>query len=88
MYNKDKLYEALEKRGFYHKNSVFCHEPTIEPLPNDSRYEYKIEIVKWNTSSSQVVILGARWDSKQEKYILSTYKTGSVKREKHGIKMR
>lgn len=35
-----------------------------------------------------VVKLGARWDEKQNRYILSTYKQGSVRRYKHGEKMR
>lgn len=81
------LYRALQKRGFYNPYDVFNHSPELYP-PADSRYDCMVSIVKWNTSSSQLVRLNARWDSKREKYVLSTYKTGSVARQKHGEKMR
>lgn len=87
---KDKaiLLKNIIDRGFYNPYDVFHHAPEIYDEPDGYKYQYKVHIIKWNTSSTGMTILGARWDEKQDRYILSTYKTGSIKRYKHGEKMR
>lgn len=82
------LYKALYERGFYNPHNVFHNAPDIEFEPENSKYDFKVQIYKWNTSSNCLIILGARWEEKQQRYILSTYKMGSVPRMKHGEKMR
>ena len=86
--NRDTLLKNIIDRGFYNPHDVFHHAPEIYDEPETSKYQFKVHIVKWNTSSTGMTVLGARWDDKQGKYILSTYRTGSVKRYKHGEKMR
>jgi hypothetical protein len=81
------LLNELQKRGCYNPWDVFNHPPDIDKS-DDPKYHYKISIIKWNTQSTRVVNLAARWCDKQKRFIISTYKQGSTKRIKHNEKMR
>ncbi|MES2004316.1 MAG: hypothetical protein V4450_07330 [Bacteroidota bacterium] len=80
--------DLLHKRGYYNPWSVFHHAPTFYIEPSESRYEYRAEIVKWNTRSARLVCVGISWNDKRSEWILSHYKTGSTKRAGHGENMR
>lgn len=84
----EKLLDALEKRGFYNPHDVFHHAPDFYSEPEGSKYDYGVEIVKWNTRSARVVKVGARWNEKKQAYTVSTYKQGSIGRIAHGENMR
>lgn len=77
------LFKALKDRGIYNPNNVFHNFDGVELEPEDSKYKYKISVYKWNTSSSKLVIVGARLD-KSGKWVISTYRQGSTKMIKHG----
>ena len=85
--DKEMLIKALYDRGFYIPYDVFNHPPDIFNS-QDNKYDYRVEIMKWNTRSSKLVILGARWDNKKGRFIISTYKQGSTKMQSHNEKMR
>lgn len=83
-----KLRQDVIDRGFYNPYDVFNHDPKFYKEPERSRYDYKVHIVKWNTRSTRMVILGAKWNDNKNKFIISTYKMNSIKRTAHGEKMR
>jgi len=83
-----ELQQTVIDRNFYNPHDVFNHQPEYYVEPETSKYKFKIHIYKWNTRSTRVTILGARFDEKQSKWVLSTYKQNSIKRQAHGEKMR
>ncbi len=87
VYFEAKLIKELEKRGYYNPYDVFNHPPEISKI-DDPKYQYKISIMKWNTKSTRLVNLAARYDKTKKRFIISTYKQGSTKRIKHNEKMR
>ena len=84
---REKMIEAFKKRG-YLSNDVFTEAPEFELAPKESKYEYIANVYKWNTRSNQLIMIGVRFDKKQDRYILSYYKQGSTKRNPHGESMR
>lgn len=82
---KLEIIEALKQQRFYNPYDVFTHPPEFYSC-EDKRYRCKVEIVKWNTRSTRMTVLYARFDDKKSKWIFSR-KTG-LKRTPHGEKMR
>jgi hypothetical protein len=82
---RDEVCEALHRKGFYNPYNVFHHAPEFYSC-EDERYDYKIHIVKWNTRSTRMTILYARYDNKNKCWVFS--KKMGIKRSPHGEKMR
>jgi hypothetical protein len=82
---QEKIEEALIKKRFYNPYDVFTHPPEFYPC-DDERYVCKIHIVKWNTRSTRMTILYARFDDKKQDWVFS--KKMGIKRSPHGEKMR
>lgn len=91
---KAQVKEVLIKQGFYNPYDVFCHEPEFYDSDIEG-YEYKIHIIKWNTKSTRMSILYARW--KEEKPSFNNghnagrwaiKRASGLKRTRHGEKMR
>jgi hypothetical protein len=80
-----KVTEALIKKRFYNPYDVFQHPPEYYAC-DDERYKYKIHLVKWNTRSTRMTVLYARYDDKKNQWVFAT-KAG-LKRNPHGEKMR
>ena len=83
--NRDACLKALIEKRFYNPYDVFQHEPEFYSC-DDERYAFKIHIVKWNTRSTRMTVLFARFDEKKNVWIFSK-KTG-LRRTPHGEKMR
>ncbi len=82
---KEEIKQALIKKSFYNPYNVFHHEPEFYEC-EDERYAYKIQIVKWNTRSTRMTVLYARFDDKKHEWIFA--KKPGQKRMVHGEKMR
>ena len=82
---KHQLDEAIAKRGY---NTIWHHTPTFTDEPDESKYKFKCEIIRWNTKSERVIKMGVRFCDKKKKCILSYYRQGSTPRIKHGQKLR
>jgi hypothetical protein len=76
---REKLIKAMQRKG-YLNGSPWQHPPSFVVAPNDSEYEFIVEVIRWNTSSSKLVKMGCRFDQKKNDYIISYYKQGTTKR--------
>ena len=85
MIPENEITEALIKKRFYNPYNVFHHPPEFYKC-DDERYVCKIHIVKWNTRSTRMTVLFARFDENRKEWIFS--KQTGVKRTPHGEKMR
>lgn len=84
-YNKEELIKALEEQRLYNSYDVFSHPPEFYSSEDD-RYVCKIHIVKWNTRSTRMTVLYARFNENKNKWIFS--RKPGLKRTPHGEKMR
>lgn len=82
--NRADCLKALIKKRFYNPYDVFQHEPEFYSCYDD-RYAFKIHCVKWNTRSTRMTVLWARFDEKKG-WIFS--KKPGLRRSPHGEKMR
>lgn len=82
--DRESCYKALIEKRFYNPYDVFQHTPEFYSC-DDDRYAYKIHIVKWNTRSTRMTVLWARFDEKKG-WIFS--KKPGLKRTAHGENMR
>lgn len=89
-----QITEALINRGFYNPYDVFCHAPEFyeSDVPG---FVYKIHIVKWNTKSTRMSVLYARWKDEtpsfKNKHTNGRWvikRASGLKRTPHGEKMR
>lgn len=77
--------KALVEQKFWNPYNVFNHPPEFY-LSEDDRYLRKIHIVKWDTRSTRMTVLYARFNDKKSKWIFS--RKPGLKRTPHGEKMR
>lgn len=82
---KSVIVAALENQRFYSSYNVFHHYPEFYD-PEDERYAAKIHIVKWNTRSTRMTVLYARYNEQLSKWVFARKK--GLKRTAHGEKMR
>ncbi len=83
--DKIEIRQALIDQKYYRPHDVFQNDPEYYPC-GDDRYLYKVELYRWNTKSTRMIILYVRFDQTKQRYIFSR-KMG-VKRISHGEKMR
>lgn len=85
MENESEIIQALISRKFYNPYDVFCHAPEFYTSDFDG-YSHLIHIVKWNTRSTRMTVLYARFDNKKQSWVFKNSK--GLKRNPHGEKMR
>lgn len=82
---KTVMVAALEEQKLYSSYNVFHHYPEFYD-PEDDRYAAKVHIVKWNTRSTRMTVLFARYDEIKAKWVFARKK--GLRRAAHGEKMR
>jgi len=82
---KKEITKALQEQRFYNPYDVFTHAPEYYDSDIEG-YNYKIEIVHWNTKSTRMTVLYSRWNDKKQKYVFR--RASGLKRTCHGEKMR
>lgn len=82
---KEEITNALIAKKFYNPHDVFTHAPEFYSC-EDERYKYKIHIVHWNTNSTRMTVLYARFNEKKKEWVFS--KKMGLRRSPHGEKMR
>jgi hypothetical protein len=83
---KKECLKALIEKRFYNPHDVFNHAPEFYKCEVDERYAYKIHIVKWNTRSTRMTVLWARFNEKKNKWVFS--RKPGLGRIPHGERMR
>jgi len=77
---KDLLIEKMRTKGYHQPSNPWLHEPDYFIEPDESKYDYRAEIIRWNTRSTRLIRLGIRWSEKKQDWIISYYKQGSTRR--------